>query len=207
VKVTAETVEATVELVRRTQAVHIDRRASRRLKKVNAAGEVVGEVESADLLSSLLDSEKIRHEELIAKEAAELKEAWAAVRERRKRGLPDLCHSCNQPLSMKKCSVLARDKRRVPVFTCVPCNGRLVGLELTRTMTSVEKARRSALGSAAASLVNSKRTKAERAASARKSAQARYESMTPAERQEQARKAGLKSGIVRAAKAGNRVQP
>lgn len=124
-----EAVEAAMKLAAR-QTVQIDKRASRRLKKVNADGKVTGEVESAAVLKALVDREGLQTDYLKAKEYAEAQTLLWAIRERREAGLPDLCHGCLKPLSMTRKAVEWRDAnaRRGQAPSCRGCNLRRIGI-------------------------------------------------------------------------------
>jgi hypothetical protein len=166
------------------QAVHIDKRAARRLKKVNAAGEVVGEVDSAEVLAGLLDAQKIRHEELKAKERAEAKVAWDAVRERRKQGIPDHCVDCKKALSMRSASVRYRDRRAFPEFKCRACHPREI--EMRRKIREGRASMTPEQRSDATRKGNASKTPEQRSEATRKANAIR----TPEQRIESARKAG-----------------
>lgn len=135
-----EAVEAAMRLAAR-QTVQIDKRASRRLKKVNADGKVTGEVESAAVLKGLLGAIRVAADYQKASPRAEVKAAVKAIKERRKAGLPDLCsRGCGAKLNMDGHAPymrVAKLKRGVDCFACVSC--RKVNSDVTVERAAVAK--------------------------------------------------------------------
>ena len=207
------------------QAVHIDPRRARKLKKYNpVTGEVTGEIASNEALERLLDDAKIRYQELEAIDRQEAKKAWDAVYERRKQGIPDCCADCRMALSMSRPAVRFRNRKTIPDFKCKICAALkfLSKFQATRT----PEQRSEAMSRANASRTSEQRSeiarRARRAAgsgNASKTTEQRSEaasranaSRTPEQRSEAARRANAsrtpeqRSEIVRKAHATRRAK-